>query len=383
MLARLRQDYQTVFGRNWPVWLGGIFYGVINVLLFLHFQPWTTLDGVLNWGDNLFGRFGIGNAEALSPLLRSGSIINMGLIAGAFLAALLSGQFGIRIGPVRELIKGAVGGLLMGVGAVLVRGCNIGGFFSGTSAFGLHGVSMAVGLGIGAFLGARYLVWELDHVPAGKNLGGNWLHNPKVQPYVGGVVFLGLIAAALYYLNLGYANRAVILLFGILLGVVSQRTRLCFVRAFREPFLTGESSHTRAMLIALLISIIGFAIVKNVIFEKVDAFVRPTFWVGSLTGGIIFGLGMVAAGGCGGGTMWRVGEGHAKLFLALIGYVTAAAFFNDYLQRTGLIQRLGSPAFLPDMVGGWGWAVLLLLGMLAVWYLIVRWNEETHRLAAI
>jgi len=72
MLARLREDYQLLFGRNWPVWLGGLLYGVINVLLFLHFQPWTTLDGVLNWGDNLFGRSGIGNAEALSPLLEEG-----------------------------------------------------------------------------------------------------------------------------------------------------------------------------------------------------------------------------------------------------------------------------------------------------------------------
>src|SRR5256886_12447382 len=68
--------------------------------------------------------------------------------------------------------KGAFGGLLMGVGAVLAFGCNIGGFFSATSALSLSGLGMMLGLGVGAFLGLRYLLWETQHRPAWSEAGG-------------------------------------------------------------------------------------------------------------------------------------------------------------------------------------------------------------------
>lgn len=384
MWERLQQDYRRLFGAAWPVWTGGALYGLVNILLFLHYKPWSTLDGVLNWGDNLFGGFGVGNPGALSPLLRSGSVINFGVVAGALTGALLAGQFGLRLAPRRELIKAAVGGVLMGVGAVLARGCNIGGFLSGWSAFSLHGLTMAAGLAVGAFLGARYLAWELERtsLDAGGGRRRSWLHASGPQPWVGLALLVGLLIAAFAYLKTGYDDRAVILLFGAVLGVVSQRSRICFVRAFREPFLTGDGGHARAVLLALLISAVGFAVVKYAIFERAEEFVRPTFWLGSLLGGSIFGLGMVLAGGCGGGTLWRIGEGQIQLVVALVGYVVAAAFANDYLVDNDLISKLGKAAFLPDMVG-WPWALAIMLGIVALAYLVVQWADATGRLAAL
>lgn len=49
-----------------------------------------------------------------------------------------------------ELLKGGVGGLLMRMGAVLAFGCNVGGFFSATSALSLSGLTMMLELGAGA-----------------------------------------------------------------------------------------------------------------------------------------------------------------------------------------------------------------------------------------
>lgn len=383
MWDRLRQDYRLLFRTEWPLWSGALLYGVLNVLLFVHYKPWSTLDGVLNWGDNLFGRLGVGNAEALSPLLRSGSVLNFGLVAGSFLAALLAGQFGLRLAPRRELVKAGIGGLLMGVGAVLARGCNVGGFFSGLSAFSLHGLTMAVGLLAGAFLGARYLAWELQRTDVGSGAGRSWLDGSRPQPYVGVALLLGLLVAAVAYLKTGYYDRAVILFLGAVLGVVSQRSRICFVRAFREPFLTGDGSHTRAVLLALVVSATGFAVVKYAVFEKAEEFVRPSFWLGSLVGGAVFGLGMVLAGGCGSGTLWRIGEGQVQLMVALAGYLVAAAFLNDYLVEHDLLDKLGKAAYLPDMVGGWPWAVAILFGVVVLAYLLVQWNDATGRLAAL
>jgi uncharacterized membrane protein YedE/YeeE len=372
--------------------LGGLFLGVMNIFLFLYYQPWTTLDGALNWGDWVLHRFGIVRSEALSPLLRSGSVINFGLLFGALAAALLAGQFAVRIGPRRELAKGLIGGVLLGTGAALARGCNIGGFFSATSALSASGLAMAGGLIVGAYLAARYVVWESERAPTGLSqtaaaliIGGSRdapATARPAQPYLGAVLLLALLLWAVAYERTGYADRGIILLFGVLLGVISQRSRVCFVQAFREPFLTGDTRHTRAMLLALLISALGFLLIKAAIFEKANEFVRPTFWLGSVTGGLLFGVGMVLAGGCGGGTIWRAGEGHAKLWLALAGYVFSASLVRDLLARTGLQEKLGSAVFLPDVLG-WGAAALLLIGVIVLWYLAAAWNESTRRLAAL
>lgn len=383
--ARLAEDYQTVFGQEWPVWIGGLLIGVFNVFLFLFYQPWTTLDGVLNWGSWLWGTVGVLRPDEISPLVRSGSVVNLGLLFGAFAAALLAGQFGVRVGPRRELVKGAVGGLLLGTGAAIARGCNIGGFFSATSALSLSGLAMGAGLALGAFLAVRYLVWESERLPAAATPVPSAVPRPvrrRRQSIVGAVAIAAILAAAAGYAAAGYPDRSVILLLGAVLGIVSQRSRVCFVQAFREPFLTGDTRHTRAMLLGLVVSIIGFALIKTAIDTKADDFVRPTFWIGGLLGGAIFGIGMVIAGGCGAGSIWRAGEGHVKLWLAVGGYVASAALVSEWLRRSGIAARLGQSVFLPDGLG-WDGALVFLFAVIVIWYVLARWNEVTHRLASI
>ena len=384
----LFEDFQLLFSKQWPAWVGGLLIGVVNVFLFLFYQPFTTLDGVLNWGDSILNPLGIVSTKALPPLLRSGSVLNLGLLIGAMAAAMLAGQFAIRVGPGRELAKGLIGGVLLGVGAAIARGCNIGGFFSGTSAFAMNGLAMGLGLAVGAFIGTRYLVWEMEHSgtvtqEASSSSGSSAAKSSRFNllQILGWVAVTGIVVATIVYARLGYVSLAVILIFGVALGVISQRSRLCFVRAFREPFLTGDSDHTRAMLLGLAVSVIGFAIIKTVVLEKAEEFVRDTFWAGSVIGGMIFGFGMILTGGCGGGTIWRVGEGHVKLWIALVGYIFAASLTRDWLIKSGLQQSLGQAVFLPNVVG-WSWALLIIFVIILVWYLIVKWNESSHKLAA-
>ena len=80
--------------------------------------------------------------------------MNLGIIAGAFLAAGLAGSFG----PVRNLswrsaLAAALGGLLMGYGARLAYGCNIGAYFSGIASGSLHGWLWLVAALLGTYAG--------------------------------------------------------------------------------------------------------------------------------------------------------------------------------------------------------------------------------------
>ena len=383
----LAAGYAAVFGRQWPAWVGGILFGMLSIALFAWEKPWSVADGVRNWGDWLLNSVDITDTLIIDPHLYSTSVLNIGIIGGAFAAALLARQFHVRGAPPWELFKGVIGGCLMGVGASLSFGCNIGGFFSATSALSLSGPMMMLGLLAGAIVGLKLLVWEVSYLelPAWMSRAGRagssgpsdtWR---RLQPLAG----LGVLAAgamlALVYDGLDYTTRAGLLGFGLVIGVIMQRTRFCFVRAFREPFMTGHADATKAVAIAVVISTVGFTWLKWSDIKDWDVFVRDSFWLGSLLGGFIFGVGMSLAGGCASGALWRAGEGHIKLWVAIACFALSASYFRVWLTDSGRVERLGEAVFLPDYIG-WEMALGGVVALMAIWYVCMTWNERRQKL---
>ena len=383
----LSEQREKIFGRSWAVIPSALVIASLNVFLFAFDRPWTASDGVRNWGDWLFQSVGIIHQPDLLPsFLYSGSVLNLGVLLGGLAAALLSREFAIRSAPASELLKGGMGGLLMGWGAMLSFGCNIGGFFSALSALSLSGIAMMLGLGIGAYLSTRYLIWENRRIlRAGQMPFQSTCDAPpqtasasksfRLQPIMGFLVLLVLVGAGFLYRQAGYAPQAIFLFFGVALGVVFQRSRFCLVRAFREPFMSGESEHTRAAALALILSMVGFSILKATDLKDANEWVFPSFWAGALFGGILFGVGMVIAGGCGAGSIWRAGEGHIKLWVAIFFFSIAASMTRLILLKAELLTQLGSALFIPNLLG-WAGAVSGVAALMIVWYLIAGWTEH-------
>ena len=382
------EQYRMLFARPWAVWGAALLAATINVFLFAFDRPWTASDGVRNWGDWVLTGLGVvRRPDLIAPWLYSGSLINLGVVLGGLVAALLSREFAIRVPPAGEMVKGAIGGTLLGVGAMLAFGCNIGGFFSATSALSLAGLGMMVGLFAGAWLGLRYLLWELEHRPGwstGKSrvLAGARREGPSRQPLVGAVVLLALLAAPFVYGRWGYVPQGLFLLFGVAFGIVFQRSRFCLVRAFREPFMTGDGEHTRAGALAIAVSMLGFAILKFADLKDKGEWVFPSAGVGALLGGLIFGVGMTLAGGCGAGSIWRAGEGQVKLWIAVACFALSASLARLVLTQTGVLTKLGVAVFLPAALG-WGGAVILVIAVMAAWAAFATWNESTGRFARL
>src|SRR2546429_8739158 len=181
MGGSLSAQYTVLFGRPWPIWGSAVLVATVNVFLFAFDRPWTAADGRRCGGDWAVTGLGVvRRTDLLAPWLYAGSLLTAGVLLGGLVAALLASEFAVRVPPRGELVKGAFGGLLMGVGAVLAFGCNIGGFFSATSALSLSGLGMMLGLGVGAFLGLRYLLWETQHRPAWSEAGGGGC--PPIPP---------------------------------------------------------------------------------------------------------------------------------------------------------------------------------------------------------
>jgi uncharacterized protein len=387
-MGALAAQYAAVFARPWPVWGAAVLVATVNVFLFAFDRPWTASDGARNWGDWILTGLGVVHrSDLIAPWLYSGSLLNIGVLLGGLAAALLGREFAVRVPSRGEAIKGAAGGLLMGAGAMLALGCNIGGFFSAVSALSLSGFAMMAGLLLGAFLGLRYLLWETARRPTWSSTGGRvWLAPaadvPSRQPLAGALLAAALLVTPFVYARTGYHAQGIFLLFGVVFGVIFQRSRFCLVRAFREPFMTGDAEHTRAAALALAVSVLGFAILKFTDLKDRGDWVFAAAGAGALVGGTLFGIGMTLAGGCGAGSIWRAGEGQVKLWLALLTFALGASLTRLALAGSGALGKLGWAVFLPATLG-WGASLALTLGVLIAWALLATWNEDARVVSAL
>ena len=389
----LKDAYAKIFYKNWPVWLGGLLIGITSVITFAWARPLGVVGGLREWFDWLFYSFGIyGSHPYYRPHLSSSSILTFGLIWGAFASTLLSKQFAVRIPPPFELVRGAIGGTLMGIGAAMASGCNVGGFFSASSALSLSGIAMMAGLSIGAFLEVRYLYWEVqilrfrrgDGMPRKPKEGSvDW---KSIQPYLGALAVLAAFAGAYIYRSYGidpgsgynYTIIGGLLISGLAFGIILHRSRFAFLQGFREPFLNGNADQSRGMAIAVIVSVLGFAALKAGGLRPEGVYVTSTFWVGSFIGGIIFGFGMPFAGGCASGVCWRSAGGGVKQIVALAFMGISNSFSKLFIDSSETITSImGKRVFLPAYIS-YHWAVFLIVMIMLLYYLVTSWNEKTR-----
>lgn len=398
-LDGLRKDYDGIFVESWSPYVGTILLVLVILALMVNGLFWGVFGGLKLWGDWLNSALGLGGllkikSELDSPLMHRMSLMNITLILGAFAAALMSRQFAVNRPPPLEYIWGAAGGTLMGIGATLAGGCTTGGFFTPALHSSPAGWMMALGLIAGAAIGLKLLLWTLEHISWGNAAPPQSPPSLRaLHPLFGLLIAALIVGWTMAWAHAGderTASRAIIVLAGFLMGFVMHRSRLCFARCFREPFMTAEGEMTKAIILALAIAIPA----ASLLFQKkvIDPYIAipATFWLGSLLGGVIFGVGMVFAGGCASGALWRAGEGHLKLWVAVLFFAWGGSTFSGILRRwdvmtpdvtlDGLeVTMVGVQAYLPDMLGRWEYTYLVGLGALLVWYLWVRYNESTEK----
>ncbi len=382
----VRKDYIAVFESNWPGWLAGVFLAILALFIFMWESTWGITGGYRNWGDWILYGIGLQQDKPAVPWLNTMSVSNIGLLLGAMASALMGRQFRIRPAPAYEYLKGFAGGAFMGIGAALAKGCNIGGFYNAIGMFSLGGYAMMIGLGAGAFLGLKFLIWEITNIPQQaaappkpaaekKKPLINW---GKMSPYAGGALFVLIISLFYIYSASGHTKLGGLLFFGTLIGITMHRSRMCFVRAFREPFMTGEAEMVKVIALSLILYGMGSAIIKWNYIQPDTMGVHHPFFLGSLLGGIIFGFGMMLAGGCGTGSLWRAGEGHTKLMLTLVAFSIFNSIGHKIVTNTGLIDILGSGKFMPAIFG-WELTLPIYLLILLAWVFWAIWNERTEK----
>jgi uncharacterized protein len=168
----LRALGHTVFVKGWPVVVGGVALATLNVFLYTYRHPWGVVAGLGIWADKLASAVNLGAGDLLGRSSLAGCafepdtasalghmpLLNLGVIAGAFIAASLASEFKLRV-PKQPLryVQSMGGGVLMGYGAGLALGCTVGAFFSAIPSLALNGWVFAGALAIGAYAGVKIL----------------------------------------------------------------------------------------------------------------------------------------------------------------------------------------------------------------------------------
>jgi uncharacterized membrane protein YedE/YeeE len=154
----------------WPLAAGALALVVLNfATLALSGRPWGVTSAFALWGAKAASVLGVdtaswtywstkANAAALAAPVSHDvtSVMDIGIVLGAMLAAALAGRYApVWRLPLRSFVAAVVGGLLLGYGARLAYGCNIGAYFSGIVSGSLHGWLWLVAAFIGNVFGTR------------------------------------------------------------------------------------------------------------------------------------------------------------------------------------------------------------------------------------
>lgn len=119
-------------------------------------------------------------------------------------------------------------------------------------------------------------------------------------------------------------------LLGLAAGFIMHRSDFCLTGMFRDLFLFRAVFKLRILLLLIMVSMILFEAARlsgSISYYPFPLFASPS--LATLLGGMIFGTGMVLAGGCVVGSLYKSGSGSVPSMIAVGGLVAGSALFAE------------------------------------------------------
>jgi uncharacterized membrane protein YedE/YeeE len=117
---------------------------------------------------------------------------------------------------------------------------------------------------------------------------------------------------------------------GLVAGFVMHRSDFCVTACFRDLFLFRDTFLLRQLLLLVVVSMALFEIgrLSGLIGQQPFPLLGPPS-LGNLIGGFVFGIGMVLAGGCVCGSLFKLGAGSAASLIAVLGMLAGSALYAE------------------------------------------------------
>lgn len=350
-----KQKYLINFWDNSRVMIA---LGILSAVYFGIFGGvWAVTGEMTRWGGELLELFGM-NLDGYSyytkqnlngtPLTRTDGIMLIGMFIGCLVAALLANKVKFRLPASNiRIFQAIVGGILSGYGARLSFGCNLANFFTGLPYFSLHTWLFAVFMILGIYVAvkvcnlpffkpkAQLKRVDKENLPLDQQ-------NSRAKFYfsLGIVIFIAFLVWVFYLVsmhgNLSTQNKqsllALALIFGFIFGFIIAKGQICFTSCFRDLFLFGRDNAVKGALIGMIIaSLIAFAFILHGNTSKLIE-LSPAVAVGAF----LFGFGIVFAGGCECGWIYRACEGQSHFIIVGIANIAGTmilALSYDFLPK--------------------------------------------------
>ena len=170
------------------------------------------------------------------------------------------------------------------------------------------------------------------------------------------------------------------------LGAIVHRTRYCTMGAIADVITTGDATRLRQWALAAGVAVLGFGgLAAGGWVRAADSLYAGNqwAWLSTLVGGVLFGVGMVLASGCGAKTLVRMGAGNLKalvvfLVMGLAAYATLRGI--TAVARDATVDRVTigfeGPATLGHLAAaatGWSLSASLMGAALLVGLPLVAW----------
>ncbi len=172
-----------------------------------------------------------------------------------------------------------------------------------------------------------------------------------------------LVSLVYYSVNVFYMYLIAYIWFGVAYGMMLQYGRFCFASASRDLFAAGVPR----MAVGILVALIFFSFIQAILSAtNMSTFHPAPFGPHTLIAGAIFGVGMVLAGGCASGSLYKIGEGNGTSILAAffglsIGqaiFVDIGGIFNNLLPKSWIassaLKEVPAPSAVPpEKITSW------------------------------
>ncbi len=190
------------------------------------------------------------------------------------------------------------------------------------------------------------------------------------------VSLIGIILTTVFAVGTGYWVLTALPI-GFLFGFFLQRGDLCGSSAFSEVLMMKDKRKIIGLWVVIAVAMIGFALLDLLGWVQLNP--KPLVYLNYLVGGLIFGVGMVLAGGCVSGCLYKAGTGNLNSMAGLVGIPigvmmvefgplrTLQASLKSYVLKTAD----GGVVTLPKLVGIPYWFLATLTVVVTV-FLMTR-----------
>lgn len=167
---------------------------------------------------------------------------------------------------------------------------------------------------------------------------------------------------------------------GMASGFILHRSDFCIAGMFRDIFLFKNSKKIKSLFLLVIVSMVLFELSRLFGFLPLYPFPLLGFpSIANLVGGFLFGFGMVLAGGCVVGILYKIGSGSIISLIAFIGFIIGSALYAEVhpLWVNFIRQSTIFPGKITiSQIIGLPPTFFVIFFLIPAVYFLYRWNKK-------